>query len=386
MTMSAPAAVTSLAARSLVAMPPVPSAEPAPPARASISGVIALHQRRAACASGWVWGSAVYRPSMSLEQHQQVRLDAAAHDGGQGVVVADRAISSVATVSFSLMMGRAPSSSRRVRVFSRFCRRPASVNVLAGEQDLGHGVVVIREQPVVGVHQLALAHGGGRPAWWACPWGGWASEQLAHAHADGAGGHQDDLMPGVLQVAEYLDQLFGVADVQPPGGVRQRGSADFDDDSHILTPFPSLLSDRKRQGRRPSRHHGTPVLPIHGRLEWCCRRGCTRHPSTRRGACRSPAPCLALPSTIWAAYSCALARGRPQATPPSASASMNWYTQAGPQPETQLAASIRVSGTGSEPPGGGHQLAEFGLFFGGRHALEQYWIIPSPTAQPGCWA
>ena len=30
------------------------------------------------------------------------------------------------------------------------------------EEDLGHSVVVLGEQPVVGVHQLALSHGGGR--------------------------------------------------------------------------------------------------------------------------------------------------------------------------------------------------------------------------------
>ena len=87
---------------------------------------------------------------------------------------------------------------------------------------------------------------------------------------------------------------------------------------------------------------------------------------------------LALPSTIWAAYSCALARGRPQATPPSASASMNWYTQAGPQPETQLAASIRVSGTGSSRPAGAISLQN-SASSSAVTWLEQYWIIPSPT-------
>ena len=50
--------------------------------------------------------------------------------------------------------------------------------------------------------------------------------------------------------------------------------------------------------------------------------------------------------------SCAFARGRPQATPPSASASINWYTHAGPQPETQLAASIMPSATASSRPAG----------------------------------
>ena len=42
-------------------------------------------------------------------------------------------------------------------------------------------------------------------------------------------------MSGVLQIAEHFHQLFGVADVQPPGGVGQCGGADFDYDAHRST-------------------------------------------------------------------------------------------------------------------------------------------------------
>ena len=58
----------------------------------------------------------------------------------------------------------------------------------------------------------------------------------------------------------------------------------------------------------------------------------------------------AAPARVCAAYSCALARGSPQATPPSAIASMNWYTKAGPQPDTALAASISRSSRASNRP------------------------------------
>ena len=76
-------------------------------------------------------------------------------------------------------------------------------DVLAGEQELRHGVIIFAEELIVGVDQLALAHGGsgllaghiGRPA---------GQVQLAHAHADGPGGDKDDLVTGVFQVAEYL--------------------------------------------------------------------------------------------------------------------------------------------------------------------------------------
>ena len=110
------------------------------------------------------------------------------------------------------------------------------VHILAGEQDLGHGVVILEEQPVVGVHQLALAHGGGGLLGGHV--GGLAGQvQLAHAHADGAGGDQNHLMAGVFQVGEHLDQLLHVADVQPPGGVGQGGGAHLYNDSHGINPL-----------------------------------------------------------------------------------------------------------------------------------------------------
>ena len=57
---------------------------------------------------------------------------------------------------------------------------------------------------------------------------------------------------------------------------------------------------------------------------------------------------------------------------------MNWYTQAGPQPDTQLAASMRFSGTGSRRPAGAmsRQKASSSSAV---TLLEQYWIMPSPT-------
>ena len=124
MTISAPSAVTIRAARSLVDIPPVPSAEPAPSARASTSGVI-WSTCGMSFASAWVWGLAVYRPSMSLSSTSRSALTQQLTMAASVSLSPMEVISSVATVSFSLMMGRAPSSSRRVRVFWKFCRRPS---------------------------------------------------------------------------------------------------------------------------------------------------------------------------------------------------------------------------------------------------------------------
>mmetsp|Transcript_2930 Transcript_2930/g.13194 ORF Transcript_2930/g.13194 Transcript_2930/m.13194 type:complete len:313 (-) Transcript_2930:462-1400(-) len=56
------------------------------------------------------------------------------------------------------------------------------------------------------------------------------------------------------------------------------------------------------------------------------------------------------PMTVWAARRLASTRGRPAATPPSASASMNWKTYAGPEPETPTTASMSLSGTTTHSP------------------------------------
>ena len=109
------------------------------------------------------------------------------------------------------------------------------LDVRRREQHLRHGVVVFGKQLVVGVHQLALAHGrggllgghvrGARP-----------ELQLAHAHADGARGNQHDLVPGILQVRQCFAQCFHQADVQTSGFVGKRGSAHLYDNSHQKKP------------------------------------------------------------------------------------------------------------------------------------------------------
>ena len=58
---------------------------------------------------------------------------------------------------------------------------------------------------------------------------------------------------------------------------------------------------------------------------------------------------------------------------------MNWYAQAGPQPDTALAASIRLSGTASRRPAGAMAVSHSAIFSGSTSS-EQYWIMPSPSA------
>ena len=123
MTMSQPWAVAIWAARSFVAMPPVARSLPFSPARARMSGVTSSTTGMSR-ASGSRRGSAVYSPSMSLSSTSRSALAEQATMAPR-VSLSPTLISSVAMVSFSLMMGRAPSSSRRDMVFSKFRRRSA---------------------------------------------------------------------------------------------------------------------------------------------------------------------------------------------------------------------------------------------------------------------
>ena len=73
-------------------------------------------------------------------------------------------------------------------------------DIVRRQQDLCDGVAVFGEQLVVGIHQLTLTDCGGsllgryicRPL---------SEAELAHAHADRAGGDEDHLISGILELS-----------------------------------------------------------------------------------------------------------------------------------------------------------------------------------------
>ena len=167
--------------------------------------------------------------------HQQVGFAAAGHDGGQGVVVADgRDLVGGNGVVFVDDRQRAQLQQAKNGV-PHITAALLVLYILAGEQHLCHCVVVLVEQLVIGVHQLALADCGGgllgrrvlRPL---------AQVELAKAHCNGTGGDEDDLVSHVLEVAQNLAEALHALNIQPPGGVRQRRGADLDNDSHDKNP------------------------------------------------------------------------------------------------------------------------------------------------------
>ena len=175
------------------------------------------------------------QPLNVAEQHQQVGLGRAGHNGPQGVVVAHLDLLGGDGVVL-IDDGQGTQLQQAGHGIFKVPPPVGVVHVLPGEQDLGHRVVILGEQLVIGIHQLALAHGGGRLFGGHVAGAAWQI-QLAHPHADGTGGHQDHLVSRVFQVGQHLYQLLHMADVQPPGGVCQGRGAHFYHDAHVAPPL-----------------------------------------------------------------------------------------------------------------------------------------------------
>ena len=107
------------------------------------------------------------------QQHQHVSLGAAGHDGRQRVVVANGGdlIGGNGVVFVDDGQGTQLQQAGQgvLKVHAAF----GVLHVHAGEQDLRHGVIVGVEQPVVGVHQLTLAHSGAGLLGGGVLWAGW---------------------------------------------------------------------------------------------------------------------------------------------------------------------------------------------------------------------
>ena len=138
-------------------------------------------------------------------------MDAPCHDGGEGIVVADDDL--IGGDGVVLIDDRQrPQLQKPVQGVGEVEAPGIAGSIVAGDQQLRHRVVVLAEQLVIYIHQLALPHSGGglfgRDVFWLFP-----QSQLPHAHADGAGGNQDQLMSGIFDVAHDLAQLLHPADI-----------------------------------------------------------------------------------------------------------------------------------------------------------------------------
>ena len=103
--------------------------------------------------------------------------------------------------------------------------RPFRVlHVVPGQQNLGHGAVVLGKEFIVNVHHAALAYGGRRLLHPQFLWP-LGKAQPGCAHGDGAGGHQNDLVSRTAEVGQHPHQMLHTSQVHSPGVVSQSGGA-----------------------------------------------------------------------------------------------------------------------------------------------------------------
>ena len=81
----------------------------------------------------------------------------------------------------------------------------ALLNIGAGDEKLADDVIIFREKLIINVHQLALADSGAGLLAWHILWP-LGQVELPKAHGNGTGGDKNDLMSGVLQIAQSLAQ------------------------------------------------------------------------------------------------------------------------------------------------------------------------------------
>ena len=116
------------------------------------------------------------------------------------------------------------------------------VHVVPRQQDLRNGAVVLGEQLVINVHDAALAHRG-RRLLHAQLLGPLGQAQPRRTHGDGAGGHQDHLMPHPIQIRQNADQLFHPVQIHRAGVMGEGGRAHLHNDT-LLIQTPQLPSGK----------------------------------------------------------------------------------------------------------------------------------------------
>ena len=168
------------------------------------------------------------------QQNQQVGLYGLGHLGGQGVVVTDDDFLGGYGVVF-VDDGQSTQLQQTVQGVGKILMTGLVDHVVVGNQQLCHGMVILAEELVIDIHQFTLTHGSG------CLLGGdilgtLPQTQLAHTHADGAGGYQNHFVTCILDIAHNLAEQFHPADIQMAGGMGQGRGTDFDDDSHKCMP------------------------------------------------------------------------------------------------------------------------------------------------------
>ncbi len=138
------------------------------------------------------------------EQDEQLRLGQLGDDGREGVVFPDGVVYADLVGDHGVVFvddGDGLELKQTQEGIAHVLPPPLVPHVGPGQQHLGHRMVVLGEQLVVDVHQFALSYR--RGGLFGGHVGGTARQlELAHPHADGPRGHQDDFMPRVFQIGQ----------------------------------------------------------------------------------------------------------------------------------------------------------------------------------------
>ena len=127
----------------------------------------------------------------------------------------------MATVSFSLMTGIAPSSSSVVERVARIEIAAPLLGVAERQQHLRDRELMLLEHFLPGVRQADLADGRGRLASPRACRPARRAVELAASERDRAGGHEHDFLAALAQAADVVGQRFEPGAVQPAGLLRR---------------------------------------------------------------------------------------------------------------------------------------------------------------------
>ena len=110
-------------------------------------------------------GVAVIQPVDIRQQDQQLCPDGGRHNSGQGVILPDGVLYADLVGGHGVVLvddRQRPQLQQPEDGVAHVAAAVFIFHVLAGQQHLRHRVAVFVEQLVVGIHQFALAYGGGR--------------------------------------------------------------------------------------------------------------------------------------------------------------------------------------------------------------------------------
>ncbi len=163
------------------------------------------------------------------EDDELLGVDEAGDEGGEGVVVAELDLGGADGVVF-VDDGDDAVADELLEAGLHAEVAGAGAEILVGEQDLGDGRAAGIEAALPGLHEQALADGGA--GLFAGDVGGlFLESEAAHAEADGAGGDDDDLDPGVAQAGDAGGERADALRIQLADTGGEHAGAELDDDA-----------------------------------------------------------------------------------------------------------------------------------------------------------